>query len=111
MKRSLLTLATCAALLGGTAAAQAGADVGQWTLGAGGLWTGADSDRDLKNAFGFYANFGRAMSEHWDTGLSFFQSNHDNQRAPGDREIKGATFDVNQSQTGPCGPKESKVTT
>jgi OOP family OmpA-OmpF porin len=96
MKRSLLTLAGCAALLGGPGAAQAGTDVGQWTLGAGGLWTGVDSDRDLDNAIGFYANFGRAMSERWDAGVSIFQSNHDNHLAPGDREIKGFTFDASR---------------
>jgi hypothetical protein len=34
-----------AALLGIAATSQAGMDVGRWTLGAGGMWTGTDNDR------------------------------------------------------------------
>ena len=36
MKKSLVRLAVSAALLGGAVTAQAGTDVGAWTVGAGG---------------------------------------------------------------------------
>ncbi len=45
MKKSLLTLAVSAALLGVVGAAHAGTDVGQWTTGLGGTWTSTDHDR------------------------------------------------------------------
>jgi hypothetical protein len=51
MNKTLLTLAISATLLG-AAGAQAGTDVGQWTVGAGGIWTGTDNDRGIDDAVG-----------------------------------------------------------
>jgi len=93
MKRSLLKLAVSAALLGGAVGAQAGTDPGQWTVGAGGMWTGTDSDRGLDDDFGVYYSIGRALNDKWDFGLNGFSGNHDISGAAGDREIKGLTLD------------------
>ena len=72
MKRSLLTLAVSAALLGAAGAAQAGTDVGQWTVGAGGCGPGPTTTRGLDDAMGFNYSLGKAMSEKWDFNLNAF---------------------------------------
>src|SRR5512139_2293803 len=87
VKGNGLKLAVAAALLGAGVAAQAGTDVGQWTLGAGALWHSPDADRRLDDALGFYADMGKALSEKWDLGVSLFQSNNDIWHAAGDHEI------------------------
>ena len=94
MKGNVLKLAVAAALLGTAATAQAGTDVGQWTLGGGALWHSPDADRRLEDSVGFYADFGKALSEKWDLGVNLFQSNNDIWHAAGDHEIKGATLDA-----------------
>jgi len=95
MKKSLLTLVAFAAVLG-AGAANAGADVGQWTAGVGGLWTHTDSDRGLDDDFSFNLTGGYAMSEKWDFGLNMFAGNHDITGSVGKRTIKGVTFDFNR---------------
>ena len=84
IKKSLLTLAVSAALLGAAGAAHAGSDVGQWTLGAGGIWTGTDSDRGLDDDYGINYSLGKAVSEKWDFSINGFSSNHD---------VVGANYD------------------
>lgn len=96
MKKSLLGLAVSAALLGAAGAAHAGTDVGQWTLGVGGILTETDGARDLKDNVGFNYSIGRAMSENWDLSLNGFSSNHDVVGASWDHEIKGLTLDLHR---------------
>jgi OOP family OmpA-OmpF porin len=96
MKKSLLTLAVSAALLGAAGAAQAGSDVGQWTVGAGGIWTATDGDRGVDDGAGFNYSIGYAMNENWDFSLNGFSSNHDVVGATYDREIKGLTVDFDR---------------
>jgi hypothetical protein len=94
-KKSLLTLVAFAALLG-AGAANAGASVGQWTAGIGGLWTNTDSDRGLDDDASLYVTGGYAMSEKWDFGLNLFAGNHDIIGIAGERTIRGVTFDFNR---------------
>ncbi len=94
MKKYLLKLAVSTALLGGAAGAQAGTDVGQWTIGAGGMWTGTDKDRGLDNGFGIDYSIGTALSEKWDLGLNGFSGNHDITDGPYHHQIKGLTLDA-----------------
>ena len=95
MKKPLLTLAAFAALIC-AGAAHAGADVGQWTVGAGGLWTNTDSDRGLDDGAVLGVSGGYAMSEKWDFSLSIFSGKLDNVGAAGKRSLKGITFDFNR---------------
>jgi OOP family OmpA-OmpF porin len=95
MKQSVLRLAVATALLAGSLQAQAGTEVGQWTIGAGSMWTGTDEDRRLGDDFGWNYSLGYALSENWDFNLNGFSGNHDD-LTPGatwDREIKGLTMD------------------
>ncbi len=97
MKHTILRLAVSAALLG-AAVAHAGTDVGQWTVGAGGMWTETDADRNLDDHGGFYYELGYALSEKWDVNLNAFSGNH-RDLTPGatwDHEIKGLTFDFDR---------------
>ncbi len=73
-------------------------DVGQWTVGAGGMWTDTDIDRGLDDGFGFDYEIGYALSEKWDVNLNAFSGNHDDNAfgANWDHEIKGLTFDFNR---------------
>ncbi len=109
MKRSLLKLAVSATLLSAAGAALAGTDVGQWTIGAGGMWTATDKDRGvyyatpvpghfnrLDDGFGFNYSVGYAMSERWDLSLNGFSGNHDEAGTTWDREIKGLTMDFDR---------------
>ena len=93
MNKSILKLAVSAALLGASVCAQAGAEVGQWTLGAGGMWTQTDADRGLDDGQGFYYSLGKAINEKWDFSLNGFSGNHDEPGTTWDREIKGLTVD------------------
>src|SRR5262245_12400821 len=98
MNKPLVKLAVSAALLGSALAAQAGTDVGQWTVGAGAMWTETDSDRHLDDNYGFAYEVGYALSKKWDVNLNAFSGNHDD-LAPGatwDHEIKGLTFDFDR---------------
>lgn len=54
MNKPLLKLAVSTALLGSALATQAGTEVGQWTVGAGGMWTQTDTDRRVDDGYGFY---------------------------------------------------------
>ncbi|HTQ36263.1 MAG TPA: outer membrane beta-barrel protein [Steroidobacteraceae bacterium] len=95
MKNCLLKLAVSGVLLGGAVAAQAGSDVGSWTVGAGVMWTKLDKDRGLDDNYGFDYEVGYAVNEHWDLALNGFSGNHDD-LSPGatwDHEIKGMTID------------------
>jgi hypothetical protein len=95
MKKTLLTLAAVVISLG-AGTANAGTTVGQWTAGAGGLWTNTDGERGVDDGASFYLSAGYAMSEKWDFGLSFFAGNHDVAGAPGERTIRGYLVDFNR---------------
>jgi hypothetical protein len=102
MKKTLLTIAALVAVVG-TGAANAGTEVGQWTVGAGGLYTATDSDRGLDDGASINVVGGYAMTEKWDFGLSLFAGNHDRNFVDpawpgiyGKTTIKGVTFDFNR---------------
>jgi len=95
MKKSLLTLAAFVAVMG-AGAVQAGTNVGQWTAGAGVLWTNTDHDRGLDDDFSLSISGGYAMSEKWDFGLNLFAGNHDRVGSIGESTIRGVTFDFNR---------------
>ncbi|MDQ2641005.1 MAG: porin family protein, partial [Pseudomonadota bacterium] len=95
MNKPLVKTAMAVVLMGGMSAVHAGAEVGQWTIGAGGMWTETDSDRLVDDDFGIYYSLGLVLSEKWDFSVNAFSGNHDD-LAPGatwDREIKGLTLD------------------
>src|SRR5687768_11461605 len=98
MKNGVLKLAVSAALLGSAVPALSGTEVGQWTIGAGGMWTETDSDRTVDDGLGIYYALGYAMSEKWDVNLNGFSGNHDLLALPAntDREIKGLTLDFHR---------------
>src|SRR5262245_41350455 len=102
MKRSLLTLVVSVALLGTAGAAHAGTEVGQWTVGIGGLYTIVDSDRGyfyptpggevhvgLDDGAAINISGGYAMSEKWDVAFNVFAGNHDRIGGKGESTIKG----------------------
>jgi hypothetical protein len=95
MKKTLLTLVAFAAVLG-AGTATAGATVGQWTAGAGGLWTNTDSDRGLDDGAVLSVSVGYAMSEKWDVGMNIFSGKLDVNGAAGKVSLKGLTFDFNR---------------
>jgi hypothetical protein len=96
MKKSFLTLVASITLLGAASAAHAGTEVGQWTVGAGGLWTATDNQRGLDDGLSFNVSGGYAMSEAWDMSLNIFAGNHDITGAAGERTIKGAVLEFNR---------------
>jgi OOP family OmpA-OmpF porin len=98
MNKGLVRLAVSTVLLGGAVATHAGTEVGQWTVGAGAMWTETDADRQLDDNYGFYYELGYALSERWDVNLNLFSGNHDD-LTPGatwDREIKGLSIDFDR---------------
>lgn len=96
MKKSLFELVVSAALLGVAVVASAGSDVGQWTVGAGVMWTQIDKDRGLDDNYGFNYEFGYAMNEEWDVTFNAFSGNHDVKGASWDHELKGLTIDFDR---------------
>jgi hypothetical protein len=91
MMKCLSKIVVSAALLGTVLTAQAGTEVGRWTVGAGGMWTQTDPDRGVDDNYGFNYEFGYAVNEKWDAAVSLFSGNHED--AVWDREIKGLTLD------------------
>jgi hypothetical protein len=98
MTNTLSRIVISTLILVGASAVHAGTDVGQWSAGAGAMWTETDSDRGLDDGNGFYYEIGYALSEKWDINLNAFSGNHDDLvlGATWDREIKGLTFDLSR---------------
>jgi hypothetical protein len=97
MKKTLLMIAAVAAVsLSGMGTAHAGTNVGQWSVGLGGLWTNTDTDRGLDDGASINLSGGYAATENWDFGLNLFAGNHDRNGAVGESTIRGVTFDFNR---------------
>jgi hypothetical protein len=100
MKKSLLKLAALVVAVLGAGAAQAGTNVGRWTVGLGGLWANTDSDRGLDDGASIDLSAGYAATEKRDFGLNMFASNHDRIGCAGESAIRGVTFDFDRVFSG-----------
>ena len=77
-KKSLIALATSAALLAaGSVALAGGEDPGAWKIGGGGMWLDPESDRGLDDGGGYEIMIGMVGSGAWDWDLSYCNSSHD----------------------------------
>jgi OOP family OmpA-OmpF porin len=76
LKKSLVALATSAAVLVGASAAMAGGeDPGAWKIGGGGIWTLPDNQRGLEDGSGYEIWAGQVINEKWDWDINYFNSN------------------------------------
>ena len=93
MNYSVLKLTLSMALLSAAVAARAGSEVGQLTIGGGGMWTQTDTGRGLGGDYGFYGELGYALNQHWDVALNGFSGRHDikGSGATGSRRINART--------------------